>query len=508
VVVIGAGIGGLCAAASLAARGLPVTVVERAACPGGKLRTVTVAGSPQDAGPTVLTLPAMLEQVFADAGERLADHVKLQPAAILARHAWLDGARLDLHADVDRSAAAIEQLAGAGEGGRYRAFCERARRAWATLEPSFIRAEAPSVLALVRRGGWRGLLGLAAVNPFASLWTALGRHFRDPRLRQLFGRYATYCGSSPFEATATLMLVAHVEQEGVWVVEGGLHRLALALAALAERQGATFRYSQEAARVTVEGGRASGVVLDGGERLAAACVVVNADVAAVSAGRFGPEAARAAPPAHPGLRSLSAVTWHVAARTRGFPLSRHNVFFSRDYAGEFRDLFGHARLPAEPTVYVCAHDRGDGSADTAGEAERLMCLVNAPSTGDGHRFDAGELARCEEKTFLQLERCGLTIQRRPEATLVTTPADFERMYPSTGGALYGAASHGWRASFRRPGCRTSLPGLYLAGGSVHPGPGLPMAALSGRMAARALLADLDSTSRSRPGATPGGTSMR
>lgn len=506
VVVIGAGIGGLAAAATLAARGLAVTVVERDSAPGGKLRPVRVGSGEQDAGPTVLTLRGHFDAIFAECGERLEDHVTLTAARVLARHAWSEHERLDLYTDIDRSAEAIAALAGPDEGRRYRAFCESARRAWAALETPFVRAPRPSLLGLARHGGPRALATLAAINPFVSMWRALGRHFRDPRLRQLFGRYATYCGSSPFEAPATLMLVAHVEREGVWLVDGGMHRLAAALAGLAARQGVAFRYGEECARIDAAGGRVSGVVLASGDRLEATGVVHNGDVAALAHGLLAGDAARAFPAPSSGRRSLSAITWNLVATASGFGLARHNVFFSRDYAREFRDLRERQAVPDEPTVYVCAHDRDDLTAPRPGEPERLMCLVNAPAHGDTRPLDAKELSRCEERTFLQLTRCGLSIARRPESTQVSTPADFARRYPATGGALYGAASHGWRASFRRPGCRTALPGLYLAGGSAHPGPGVPMAALSGQMAAHALWSDLASTRRSFRAATPGGTS--
>ena len=518
VVVVGAGIGGLVAALELAARGVEVVVVEQAGAPGGKMREVKIAGARIDAGPTVFTMRWVFEELFERIGTRLEDHLNLRPVQTLARHAW-DGAspqRLDLYADIERSADAIGVFAGPAEARRYREFCSRAEGIYRTLERPFLRGSRPNPVSLATRVGWRGLPDLARISPFATLWGALGDHFHDPRLRQLFGRYATYCGSSPFQATATLMLVAHVERDGVWLVEGGMHRIAATLAKLGAARGVTFRYGVPVDEIIVSGGRASGVRLASGELIDAAAVVFNGDVAALAAGKLGNTAQRAVPQTPPQRRSLSAITWNLLARSRGFPLLRHSVFFSADYAAEFDDIFGRGRLPVDPTVYVCAQDRDDHDGAALDRPERLLCIVNAPATGDSRPLTPEEIASCEQRTFRMLERCGLSLERLPGHSVVTTPSDFERLFPATGGALYGQAAHGWRASFNRPGSQSRLPGLLLAGGSTHPGPGVPMAALSGSLAAQQLLKQRRpgwsfsraSTSMSPPAATPGGTSTR
>jgi 1-hydroxycarotenoid 3,4-desaturase len=495
VIVIGAGIAGLVTALLLASRGAAVTVIERAARPGGKMREVDVAGRRIDAGPTVFTMRWVFDDIFADAGTSLDAHLKLRPLEVIARHAWDRDERLDLFVDAKRSVAAIGDFAGAAEARRYLEFHKAARGIYETLEHPFIRSSRPTPVGLVGRIGPFGLRRLWNIRPYETLWGALGGHFKDPRLRQLFGRYATYSGSSPFLAPATLMLIAHVEQEGVWTVEGGMHQTALALARLAEERGATFRYQTEVAEILANRQRALGVRLATGEHLEATAVVANLDVAALQQGLLGEPVRGLLPPAIGTQRSLSAVTWNLVAETQGFPLLRHSVFFSRDYPGEFNAIFRDSQLPTEPTVYICAQDRDDRDGERPEGPERLFCLVNAPAIGDTHSFGPSEIELCEKRVFSLLERCGLRVSLMPETNRITTPTDFNRLFPATGGALYGQASHGWKASFNRPGTRTKLPGLYLAGGSVHPGAGVPMAALSGRLAADCVLSDLASTSR-------------
>ncbi len=506
-VVVGGGIGGLACAVDLASRGVAVTVLERAATVGGKMRQVEVAGRAIDAGPTVLTMRWVFEGLFADAGASLAEQVTLRPLHTLARHAWQDGSRLDLFADEERSAAAIAEFAGPAEARGFREFCRHTAAIYRQVSRPFIAEARPTLPGLVGSLGLGGLRNIFKIDFHRSMWKALGEFFRDPRLRQLFGRYATYYGSDPFTAPATLNLIAHVEQAGVWSVEGGMFGLAEALARVASGLGAEIRCAAEVAEITDQGGRARGVVLTTGETLAAEAVIVNADIHAVAGGRFGAAGAAAVTAPAGAQRSLSAVTWATVATVKGWPLLRHNVCFSRDYAAEFTDLTRDERLPREPTVYVCAQDRGDESTPSS-DPQRLLILVNAPPRGGEGRFLSPEIDACQRATLQLLRSCGLDVTLDPSATSRTTPNEFAAMFPGTGGAIYGAATRGWTDSLRRHGARTKLAGLYLAGGSVHPGAGVPMAALSGRHAARSACEDLASTAGWRPAATAGGTSTR
>ncbi|MGF1474568.1 MAG: 1-hydroxycarotenoid 3,4-desaturase CrtD [Geminicoccaceae bacterium] len=495
VVIVGAGAAGLTAAAVLASHDVEVTVVERAATPGGKMRLIQVGGRLIDGGPTVFTMRWVFEELFQSLNADLDAYIKLHSLDVLARHAWDDSGYLDLFADRQRSADAIAAFAGPAEARRYLSFCDRSRRVYETLEKPFMRAPAPSVGGLISGVGASGLVRLGRLGAFTSMWQSLGQIFEDPRLRQLFARYTTYCGSSPFSAPATLMLVAHVEQEGVWSVEGGMHALARGLERLATERGARFLYQQEAVGFDTEDGRITGVELASGDRLEADAVLFNGDVAALGSGAFGAEARAAVPMTPPDKRSLSALTFSLVGRAHGFPLARHNVFFAGDYRSEFADIFQARRVPRTPTVYVCAQDRGQGPPVPDGSSERLFCLVNAPAIADAVPFPEEDIEPCATRLFDRLKSCGLEVEIDPKAIVPTTPTDFHRLFPATGGALYGPASHGWKASFARAGVKRPLRGLYLAGGSVHPGPGVPMASQSGRMAAREMMRDWGLTVR-------------
>jgi 1-hydroxycarotenoid 3,4-desaturase len=489
VVVVGAGVGGLTAAIRLAAHGVAVTLLERAARPGGKLREVEIAGARIDAGPTVFTMRWVFEELFEEAGCSFGEVVPLRRLGVLARHAWDRGARLDLHADLERTVAAIGDFAGPRDALRYRAFCDAVRQTYRTLEGPYIRAGAPGVASLVRAVGAARAGDILRARPFTSVARALDSHFADPRLRQLFARYATYCGSSPYRAPATLLLIAHVERVGVWSIDGGMGRLADGLTRLALAKGVVIRNCCDVSQVLTGRRGADGVALASGERLDADAVIVNGDLGAIASGALGAGLTRSITAPSRAQRSLSAITWAMVASTSGFELARHNVFFSSDYAAEFDDLFRRSRLPASPSVYVCAPDRCEPS-DAGTRTERLFCLVNAPPTGDVETHSETAIADYARIVFARVESAGLRVASQPASTVVTTPADFERLFPGSGGALYGRATHGWRASFLRQVARTRVPRLYVAGGGAHPGPGVPMAALSGRLAASAVMEDL------------------
>jgi 1-hydroxycarotenoid 3,4-desaturase len=472
-VVIGAGIGGLTAAIALAAKGEAVTVIEAQAGAGGKLLPVRIDGQQFDSGPTVLTMRWVFDEVFKIAGDDFSRALNLKPLSTLARHYWSGSARLDLFADPAESAAAIGRFAGKAEAQNYVAFSAKAKQIHNALLEPFLKSQRPSLWGLTRA---MPLGETLRINPFETYWKALRRYFKDPRLRQMFGRYATYCGTSPFQAPATLMLVADVEAQGVWRVEGGMAALAAALETLAKKLGVTFHFNSAVERIETSNGSIAAVIDQNKVRHACQSIVCNADAAALAAGLFG-STVMSGDRLSAEKRSLSAITWNVRAAPQGVPLDHHNVFFSDDYEREFSDL---QHSPArDPTVYMC--DQGD---------DRKLLLINAPANNLTAPQDV------ERRTQERLSKCGLSLTLENQNIMRRSPQDFAQLYPATQGALYGRASNGWMSTFQRPSARSKIPGLYLAGGSTHPGPGVPMAALAGLRAAEALLADRALTRRS------------
>lgn len=501
-IVIGGGIGGLSAALRIAGGGGRVAVLERAPEAGGKMRVVRSGPHEIDAGPTVLTMRPVFEALWAEAGLDFDSAVRTQPLEVLARHAWMDGSSLDLFAESERSADAIAAFAGKREANAFRAFHRNAQSIYETVRAPFIEAQTPGIMAGLSNTGPRGLWQLMKIDWHRSLWRTLGSYFKDSRLRQLFARYATYYGSNPFSAPGTLSLIAAVEQAGVWRVEGGMIELARATVAAIERLGGEVHCNAEVAEIETDASGVNGVRCADGRRFKCKTVVFNGSPAALSTGLLGrgPQQAVSARRPEP---SLSAMTFCGVGQAKGFDLQWHNVFFSDDYEAEFRAIFGQGRIPTRPTTYICAQDRG--SLHEAQVQERLFCLVNAPARGDERDFDE-EIETCKTHMMQLLSHCGLELTM--EDSVVTTPSQFASMFPQTSGALYGPATHGAAAAFARPGASTKIPGLYLVGGDAHPGAGVPMVTLGGRIAADQVFDHLGLTRPSLQTGMRGGTSMR
>lgn len=458
-VVVGAGVGGLAVAARLAASGHTVTLVEAAPVVGGKLGRFERDGFAFDTGPSLLTMPEVVRDLFEATGGWPED-LELERVEPLVRHRFADGSGFDSGARVFEELEAWSP----GSAADWRSFLDRAERIWRASKKPFLESAlhgSRTLAALTLRHPG----DLATLAPGRSLRDLGRRHLRDPRLRMVLDRYATYTGSDPRRAPAALAAVPYVEHAfGGWWVPGGLHRLAEALLDRCLALGVEVQLGRRVTRVAPPV-----VSLEDGE-LHGDVVVSDADAAHLYRDLVHcPPALRRLARVTP---SLSGFVMLLALRGTSPDLAHHTVFFPQDYDAEMDAVFGDA--PAvDPTVYV---SRPPGMAPPGSEA--LFVLVNAPRHGpvDWHRQPG-----YADHVLDVLARRGLDVRERLLWREVITPADLEQRTGAVGGAIYGTSSNGPVAAFLRPANRSPVPGLYLVGGSSHPGGGLPLVALSARI---------------------------
>ncbi|MHB1212098.1 MAG: phytoene desaturase family protein [Candidatus Nanopelagicales bacterium] len=487
VVVIGAGVGGLAVAARLAVKGHAVTVVEQAPVPGGKLARYEREGFVFDTGASLFTLPAVYRDLFLKTGGPLEDAVDLQAVEPGFAYHFADGSSVVVPGvDPARAAAAFGAAFGGTAADDWLRLIDRAARMWRITRGPFL--ESPLA-------GWRTLLSLAdpsdvrTVAPRTSLRRLGHEYLSDPRMRQVLDRYATYAGSDPRQAPAALATIPYVEQAfGTWHLGGGLATLAGALSARCVQRGVAMRLGADVVGIELAGGAVSGVRLAGGGMLPADVVVANADATDVYEDLLDDRrAVRAARDLAKATPSLAGFVLLLAVRGRTPGLAHHNVWFPADYDAEFDAVFGRmARPVADPAVYVCAPD--DPRMRPDDDSEAWFVLVNAPrhGTGGGRTVDwdaPGLAGRYADHVLGVLAARGMDVRDRIAWREVRTPADLERATRAPGGSIYGTSSNGARAAFQRPANASPIPGLYLVGGSAHPGGGLPLVGMSAEIVA-------------------------
>ncbi len=468
IVVVGAGVGGLSAAIELAHAGHRVRVIEQAPAPGGKCARVSRGGFTWDAGPSLLTLPHVFAELFARTGAPLQEELELLRVEPVTRYEFADGSSVELSADLPRALESLEAWS-PGAGADWARFLGTCAGMWRAAE-AFLAGPPP----------WpprRPTPGEPVPDPRDALrvrpWSTLARlarsHARDPRLRMIIERFATYAGADPRRAPAALAVAGYVEHAyGAWHPRGGVYELVLAMARRLEALGGELELNTRAERILVRDGRARGVLTSAGER-AADGVVADVDEAVVRGTLLGA-------PRPAAERSLSGLALMLGLRDRVLGTPHHLIRFPADPRDEFDDLFRRRRPVRDPTLYVCAPAATDPSGAPDG-ADAWFVLVNAPALGAHGDWAAAERA--------VVDRLG--VRDRIVELVRRDPGDLERETGALAGAIYGAAPHGRLASVRRAGPRIrGVEGLWLAGGTVHPGGGLPLVTLGGRAVARAI----------------------
>ncbi len=488
--VIGGGVGGLAAAIRLQVLGHQVTLVERNPQVGGKLAVLEDSGYFFDIGPSLMTLPHLFEELCELAGTTLdveMDLVRLDPQ--FSYH-WPDGSRLLVHDDPAATMAAVDELV-PGAGAQWESYARKAQRIWDVSERTFFAGPMNNPWEMLRR--MRSPLDLWAIDSLRSLHRSASRAFTDPRLVQLVDRYATYSGSSPYRAPATLACITHIESRyGCWYPIGGLGVLAATIERLALRVGVEIRTSTEVTALHTGNGRITAAELgsvskgfetaDNREMFAADVVIANADAEHLYRDLLQDGAAMRK--VQRAERSSSGFV--VCAGVRGLTpeITHHNLWFSEDYRTEFAQIAA-GEIPEDPTVYACVSSVTDPSQAPSGNENWFLLINTAPlkddaGSGPGSSFDRSVAT---ERVLATLARKGVDLRDRIEVLHTLTPEDLATRYRAPGGAIYGTSSNGRRAAFLRPSNTTPYPNLFLVGGSSHPGGGLPLVTMSARIVA-------------------------
>lgn len=488
IVIIGGGIGGLSAAIRLAAANQPVLLLEKNAQVGGKMGRFQADGFTWDTGPSVITMRHVFEELFAAADRHLNDYLTLRPVEPLTRYFYPDGTVLDASRDLPTMAEQIARLDERDVEG-YLAFLSYAARLHRITGPVFIYDQPPTWRSLGRVPwhDWFKVDGLRTMDQ------AIRYFVRSPHLRQLLGRFATYVGASPYLAPATLNVIAHVELTGgVWYPQGGIYSIAAAMERLARELGVEIRTDCAIETIQTESPaksqrhRVTSVRLADGAVIPARQVISNLDVTATYRQLLPELTAR--PPQEP---SCSGFILLLGVNQQYPQLAHHNIFFSRDYPAEFDAIFRQGVPPDDPTIYVAITSKNDPEHAPPG-GENWFVLVNAPPLGPQFDWEQ-EKERYRDHVLAKLAEQGMDVRPHLISQHIFTPLDLERMTGAWRGALYGASSNNRWAAFLRPRNRArDVAGLYFAGGTTHPGGGVPMVTLSGKIAARLVIADRNS----------------
>ncbi len=482
IIIIGAGLGGLAAAIRLAKSGFDVTVLEKNETVGGKVNFVEAGGYKFDTGASLLTMRHVFEDLFTFAEKRLEDYLDLTSLDPICRYFWTDGITLDASPDLQKTENEIEKFA-PQDVENFHKYLSDSKQKYQIAEKTFLARSLNDLPKLLRP---KYLKDLLAISSLKTLDAHNKNYFRSPKLQQLFNRFATYNGSSPYRTPATFALVPFVEFGlGAWYVRGGIYEIPKALAKLAREFNVKIRTNCAVEKIVIENRKAVGVRLENGEIQHADFVIANSD--AIKTYRnlidksFFNKKLDAREPSCSGFVLL-------LGTNKKFPsLAHHNIFFSDNYKAEFDALFVDLRPAQNPTIYVCAASKTD-ETQSPENCENLFVLINAPYMSDKTDWSS-EAKPYRDLIIKKLEKFGLEdLEKSIEFEQIITPADFENRYRTNRGSIYGVSSNGFFSAFLRvPNRARKIKNLYFVGGATHPGGGMPLVLLSGKMASELIL---------------------
>jgi phytoene desaturase len=494
VIVIGAGMGGMCTAARLARQGHVVRVLESSDKPGGKCRTEWIGKYAFDTGPSLLTLPAVYRDFFARTGKHLGQVLDVKPVDPAFDYRFHDGVSLMFtNLAHHKTQEEITRVLGPEVAAQWDALIKRAERMWDVSREPFVESELKSIFSLIKRPTL--LRDLRVIAPWKSLRDLANELLPDKHLRYILDRYATYSGSDPRLAPAVLSTIAFVEEAfGAWHITGGVGQLSQAVYQRCLDLGVVFEFDSPVAQINHNKGRATGVTMKDGRIIHSSIVVANADASLVYNSLISGKVRKikgARKRISKSTQSLAGFSLLLGLRPDDSQskLSHHTILFPENYDAEFDAIFTTQTPVKDPTIYLCAP--GDAAMVREVGAESIYVLVNAPvhdATGkNGWNWNDHEFNREYAKSIIdQIEARGISIRDRLDVLEIRTPSDLEKNVNAPGGSIYGTSSNGAQSAFLRARNRSPLKGLYCVGGSAHPGGGLPLVGLSAEIVANAI----------------------
>ena len=485
VIIIGAGLGGLSAAIRLAKSGFSVTILEKNENVGGKVNFVEAKGYKFDTGASLLTMRHVLEDLFEFAGRKIEDYLTIVPLEPICRYFWSDGTQFDASTDLRKTESEIEKIE-PQDATNFRNFLADAKRKYEIAEKTFLAHSLNDLPKLLRP---KYLKDLLAISSLKTLDEHNQSYFQSVKMQQLFNRFATYNGSSPYQTPATFALVPFVEFGlGAWYVKGGMYEIPKALEKLAKEFNVTIYTESEVEKIEIKNGKAVGVRV-GGEVFGCDFVIANSDAVETYRNLIDKKARKSFSDRKIEKTEPSCSGFVLLLGTKKqFPqLAHHNVFFSDDYKAEFDVIFNEKRPAKNPTIYVCASSKTDQTQSPDGH-ENLFVLINAPYTSDKTDWQT-EAQSYRNLIVKKLENFGLKeLESSIDFEQIITPEDFEKKYRANRGSIYGVSSNGIFSAFLRPPNKAkNIENLYFVGGATHPGGGIPLVLLSGKMAGDLIL---------------------
>lgn len=475
--IIGAGLGGLAASCLLAKQGHDVTILEKNSNPGGKINEIRSHGFRFDTGPSLLTMPFILEKLFDFCDEEISDYLDIRPLDPICRYFYPNGSQFDCYQDSGVNIAQIQQFA-PDDVQAYKKFQQYSQQLYERTKEAFLFNPLYGLSDL----GELNPLDFLKIDAFKTVSERIDLMFESTELRKFFKRFTTYNGSSPYQAPATLNVIPHVELAmGGYYIEGGMYALIEALVKLTRKFSITIRNNTEIAAIETQKGKISGVRDTSGDYHRADLVVSNADAAETYLEILDGDNKLSAWKKSKMTNlepSCSAFVMLLGTDKKYNALTHHNIFFSEDYQREFKQIFEEKVMPDDPTIYIAnTSESNPGHAPKNGS--NLFVLVNAPYLSDRYSWEK-QKETYYTNVLKKLQVRGLTdLSDHIVYSKCITPKDFYQQYRSNRGSIYGTSSNNKLSAFMRPRnkCR-SIKGLYLVGGSTHPGGGIPLVTLS------------------------------